>query len=78
MSLAMSDYLLSRSNGRPWLSDGGLETALIFLEGFDLPGFASFPLLETAEGTAALRRYFRDMLGTARAHETGLILGTAT
>ncbi len=78
MSLAMSDYLLSRSNGRPWLSDGGLETALIFLEGFDLPGFASFPLLETDEGTAALRRYFRDMLETAREHETGLILGTAT
>ncbi len=78
MSLTMSDYLLSRSNGRPWLSDGGLETALIFLEGFDLPGFASFPLLETAEGTAALRRYFRDMLETAREHETGLILATAT
>lgn len=78
MSLAMSDYILSRSNGRPWLSDGGLETALIFLEGFDLPGFASFPLLETEEGTAALRRYFRDMLETAREHETGLILGTAT
>lgn len=78
MSLTMSDYLLSRSNGRPWLSDGGLETALIFLEGFDLPGFASFPLLETDEGMAALRRYFRDMLETARAHETGLILGTAT
>ncbi|WP_234871522.1 homocysteine S-methyltransferase family protein [Alitabrizicola rongguiensis] len=74
----MSEHLLARSNGRPWLSDGGLETTLIFLEGFELPGFASFPLLQTAEGRAALQRYFREMLETARAHETGLVLGTAT
>ncbi|PZQ99541.1 MAG: homocysteine S-methyltransferase [Cereibacter sphaeroides] len=78
MQQTLSDQLLSRSNGRPWLSDGGLETAMIFLEGLDLPGFASFPLLETAEGKTALQRYFRKMLDTAREHETGLILSTAT
>lgn len=40
------------------VTDGGLETDLIFLRGFDLPEFASFPLLDTDEGRAALRDYY--------------------
>ena len=41
---------LPQMKGGDFLSDGGMETALIFLEGVDLPHFASFPLVETAEG----------------------------
>ena len=40
------------------LTDGGLETVLLFHEGFDLPCFAAFPLLDDERGRAALRRYF--------------------
>ena len=40
------------------LTDGGMETTLIFREGIDLPEFAAFPLLATEGGRAALRRYF--------------------
>lgn len=40
------------------VTDGGLETDLIFLRGFELPEFASFPLLDTDEGRAALRDYY--------------------
>ncbi|TNM47128.1 homocysteine S-methyltransferase [Nocardioides albidus] len=40
------------------VTDGGLETDLIFLRGFDLPEFASFPLLDDEDGRAALRDYY--------------------
>ncbi len=42
------------------LTDSGLETDLIFHGGFDLPSFASFPLLDDAAGADALERYYRD------------------
>ena len=37
-----------------FLTDGGMETWLIHEAGFELPQFASFPLLDSAEGNAAL------------------------
>jgi hypothetical protein len=36
---------LPQLSGRPFLTDGGLETTLVFLEGLSLPCFAAFPLL---------------------------------
>jgi hypothetical protein len=36
------------------LTDGGLETTLIFHEGVDLPEFAAFVLLADADGTDRL------------------------
>jgi S-methylmethionine-dependent homocysteine/selenocysteine methylase len=62
----------------PWPADAGLETAMIFLEGLDLPHFASFRLLETEEGRAALTRYFDHFLALARESGTGMVLDTAT
>ena len=41
-----------------FLTDGGIETTLIFDDGFDLPDFAAFPLLDDDAGRAALQRYF--------------------
>ncbi|SEO47863.1 homocysteine S-methyltransferase family protein [Trujillonella endophytica] len=63
---------------RPFLTDGGLETDLIFLQGVDLPEFAAFPLLETADGTARLRDYYEGYLAIAREHDTGFVLETPT
>ncbi len=60
------------------LTDSGLETWLIFLRGVDLPDFASFPLLETAEGRALLTEYFRDHLRVAEQAGTGVVLETPT
>ena len=36
------------------LTDAGLETVLVFDEGFELPQFAAFPLVDSEEGRAAL------------------------
>ena len=61
-----------------YLSDGGIETTLIFHEGLELPDFAAFHLLKTSEGEAALRRYFRSYAEIAKRFDTGLILESAT
>jgi S-methylmethionine-dependent homocysteine/selenocysteine methylase len=63
---------------KPWPADAGLETAMIFLEGFDLPEFASFVLLEDPKGRAALGRWFDGFADLARAGGTGFVLDTAT
>lgn len=60
------------------LTDGGLETSLIFHQGVDLPLFAAFPLVETEGGRAALRRYWEPYLAVAREHDVGFVLDTAT
>jgi homocysteine S-methyltransferase len=58
----------------------GMETDLIFTRGVDLPGFASFPLLETQEGRNLLRQYFKDMitLGDETSKVTGKESGKET
>lgn len=61
-----------------YLTDGGIETTLIFQEGFQLPDFAAFHLLRTPEGEAALRKYFRMYAEIAKQFATGLILESAT
>ena len=47
------------------LTDGGLETTLIFEMGFDLPEFAAFPLLDSDDGRRALADYYRPYLDVA-------------
>lgn len=69
---------LPQLTGDLFLTDGGIETTLIFHDGLDLPFFASFDLLKTEDGTEALRRYFRSYAKVARDHGHGLILESAT
>lgn len=64
--------------GAMFLTDGGIETTLIFHEGLSLPDFAAFHLLQTAQGAAALRKYFCGYAELARRLGTGLILESAT
>ena len=44
----MSKYrtALPQLNGELFLTDGGIETTLIFRQGFELPHFAAFDLLK--------------------------------
>ena len=55
-----------------------METDLIFTQGVDLPGFASYPLLETQEGRTHLRRYLSEMIALAQDSRTGVILESPT
>ena len=69
---------LPHTAGPLTITDGGLETDLIFNHGFDLPQFASFPLLERPEGRAAIRRYYEGYAAIARERGAGLVLESPT
>ncbi len=61
-----------------YVSDGGLETDLIFNRGVDLPEFASFPLVEDEAGRAHLRAYYDQYADIARTAGVGLTLESPT
>jgi len=63
---------------RGWVTDGGLETDLIFHRGLDLPDFASFPLLDDPHGREILEDYYRGYAVVAARAGAGLLLETPT
>ncbi|MBO9436870.1 homocysteine S-methyltransferase family protein [Ruegeria sp. R13_0] len=63
---------------RFFLSDGGLETFLIFDKGYDLPCFSAAVLLDTEQGRADLRAYFERFIDIAKASGRGFILDAPT
>ena len=68
----------SPARWRRLLTDGGLETTLIFHHGLELPAFAAFTLLETDEGAEELRRYYGPYAKLAREYGVGLVLERPT
>jgi S-methylmethionine-dependent homocysteine/selenocysteine methylase len=69
---------LPQLDGGLFLTDGGIETTLIYQEGFDLPFFAAFHLLRSEQGIAALRRYYTRHASIARERGVGFVLESAT
>jgi len=69
---------LPQLSGDLFLTDGGIETTLIFHNGFDLPEFAAFDLLKHDEGRQALVDYYKPYTGIAKKHGVGFILESAT
>ncbi len=69
---------LPQLDGGLFLTDGGIETTLIFHEGLDLPAFAAFDLLKDDQGTEALRRYYEPYTALAREHGVGFVLESPT
>ncbi len=61
-----------------FVTDGGLETELVFHDGIDLPCFAAFPLLDDPDHRARLRRYYDGYLDIARKHNAGFVVETPT
>ncbi|MGN7948429.1 homocysteine S-methyltransferase family protein [Microbacterium sp. 22215] len=61
-----------------YVTDGGLETDLIFHHGIDLPDFAAFVLVDQDDGRRLLREYYRGYVEIARAHDAPLRLETPT
>lgn len=71
-------HALPQLDSRIFLTDVGLETMLVFHHGIDLPAFASFPLLDTLDGTQRLRDYYRRCLEHATQLGCGFILESPT
>lgn len=65
-------------NADTYLAYVGMETDLIFNQGVDLPGFASYPLLKTTEGRELLKGYLRDLIALGREACAGVILESPT
>jgi S-methylmethionine-dependent homocysteine/selenocysteine methylase len=76
--MANTDATLPQLGNRIFLTDGGLETVLIFHEGLDLPCFAAFDLLKDDAGTEILRKYYNPYIEAAFAGDMGFILDTPT
>jgi S-methylmethionine-dependent homocysteine/selenocysteine methylase len=69
---------LPQLSGELFITDGGLETTLFFSEGFDLPEFAAFVLLDQVKGRKAIEDYYRTYADIARHHHLNFILESAT
>jgi S-methylmethionine-dependent homocysteine/selenocysteine methylase len=76
----MSKYRnrLPQLDGRMFLTDGGIETTLIFHDRLELPYFAAFHLLREDRGRDALRRYYERYIAIATADGAGFILESPT
>jgi S-methylmethionine-dependent homocysteine/selenocysteine methylase len=69
---------LPQLDGGLFLTDGGIETVLIFHEGLDLPLFAAFDLLKDEQGTERLRSYYAPYVALARERGVGFVLESPT
>ena len=61
-----------------YLTDGGIETTLIFHNGIDLPEFAAFPLLADEAGRETLIEYYERYIQIAAQSDVGFILESPT
>jgi S-methylmethionine-dependent homocysteine/selenocysteine methylase len=76
--MAMYRQRLPQLDGGMFLTDGGIETTLIFHDKLDLPYFAAFCLLKDKIGRDALVRYYRSHASIAHANGSGFILESPT
>lgn len=70
--------LINSKTSTIYLTDGGLETDLIFNKHIDLPHFAAFPLLENPHHKQILIDYYLEYLELAKTYKTGFILESPT
>ncbi len=69
---------LPQLSGHPVVTDGGLETDLVYHHGVELPDFAAFPLLDDDRGRKLLRSYYDDYCAIAKRAGIALQLDTPT
>jgi homocysteine S-methyltransferase len=75
----MNARTLPQLDGGWFLTDGGIETTLIYHEGIELPEFAAFVLLDSEAGRETLSRYYRRYLDIAAASPgAGFVLESPT
>jgi S-methylmethionine-dependent homocysteine/selenocysteine methylase len=65
---------LPQLDGGLFLTDGGIETVLIYHHGLELPLFAAFDLLKDDAGTEQLRLYYAPYALIAKERAIGLVL----
>lgn len=74
----MNDVKRLMNTKRPFLTDGGFETWMFFVEGFDAPEFAALVLMDDDSAREKMRAYFERFLIMAEQAGTGFVLDTNT
>jgi S-methylmethionine-dependent homocysteine/selenocysteine methylase len=71
-------HSLPQLGSQLFVTDGGLETTLVFHDKMELPAFAAFPLLDREAGRQRLAEYYREYLTHAAEHDLGFVLESVT
>jgi len=76
----MSKYrnALPQQSGEMFMTDGGMETTLVFHDGMDLPYFAAFDLLKSEDGLRKIRDYYRRYASLALERGLSFIMESVT
>lgn len=61
-----------------FLTEGGIETTLVYVNHIDLPCFAAFPLLDDPKGRELLIKYYKAYINIALKHKTGIVMEAQT
>lgn len=69
---------LPQLGGTLYLTDGGLETTMIFHRGLDLPFFCAIDLMRSERGVKELQHYYRAYAEAAREAGAGFIFESPT
>ena len=72
------DNLLPQQRGQMFVTDGGIETHMIFNEGEDLPDMSVYLLNDSERGRQKMREYYRAYLPIAQAAGQGFLFDTNT
>jgi S-methylmethionine-dependent homocysteine/selenocysteine methylase len=73
-----AEHALPQLEGGVFLTDGGLETTLVFHDGIDLPCFAAYIIVMSEDGRRRLARYYKPYLESARDFGAGFVLESPT
>ena len=76
--MQMATQQLPQLAGQICITDGGMETDLVFHHQLDLPYFAAYDLLRHQQGYETLFNYYKSYVELAQRYRLGLILETVT
>ncbi len=61
--------------GKYYITEGGIETEILYKWGFDIPHFAMFPLLENPKAVAAIKGMYRRYLDVVAKYNHAALIG---
>lgn len=76
--MAYYRHQLPQLSNKVFITDGGLETVLLFQQGWDLPDFAAFTLMDRPLGAETLHNYFSTYGELAHKYNMGLVIESPT
>lgn len=73
-----SKILPQLASSKLFITEGGIETTLIYKMNIDLPSFSTLPFLGLEEGRNIISSIYQGYINIALAHSTGIVLETRT